>query len=89
MVKQKRKNATLFSILKEVKPSKALLEVKIKRFRFPYRNLPIKGAPGRAPPLIRAPPIVWREQVLSKPTKISTVSLIIVRFPIRNHSWKA
>ncbi len=42
----------------------------------------------RAPSLIRAPPIVWRRPILSLMTKVHTVSLLIVRFSIRNHLWK-
>ncbi len=49
-----------------------------------YRNLPIKGAP-----IIRAPPSVCGKPILLKKTKIGVVSLIIVRFSIRNQRWKA
>ena len=42
----------------------------------------------RAPPLIRTP-LVWGNQMLSVMAKIDIVSLIFVRFSIRNHQWKA
>ncbi len=49
-----------------------------------YRNIPIKGAT-----LIKAPPIVWESQQLQKMDKIAITFLIIVRFSIQNHRWKA
>ena len=49
-----------------------------------YRNIPIKGAT-----LIKAPPIVLESQQLQKMDKIAITFLIIVRFSIRNHRWKA
>ena len=49
-----------------------------------YRNMPIKGASPN-----KGAPLVWRNPMLSQMTKIDTVSLIIVRFSIRNHRWKA
>ncbi len=49
-----------------------------------YRNLPIKGASPN-----KGAPIVWKNPVLSQMAKIDIVSLIIVRFSIRNHHWKA
>ncbi len=49
-----------------------------------YRILPNKRTP-----LINAPPIVWPSPKLLDFTKMTTVSLIMVRFSIRNHHWKA
>ncbi len=43
----------------------------------------------RAPPLIRAPSMVWGKSKLTKATITALKSLIIVRFSIRNHHWKA
>ncbi len=49
-----------------------------------YRNLPIKGAPHN-----KGAPIVWRKTTLPKITKMTIVSLIIVRFSIRSQHWNA
>ena len=40
-------------------------------------------------PLIKAPPMVSGPTILSKVTKIGLISLMIDRFSIRNHRWKA
>ncbi len=52
--------------------------------KFKYRIIPNKGTT-----LIRAPPIVWPKEKVPKMTKFSVTSLIIDRFSIRNHRWKA
>ncbi len=40
-------------------------------------------------PLINAPPILWPSHRLLNFTKMTTVSLIMVRFSSQNHRWKA
>ncbi len=46
--------------------------------------MPIKGASPN-----KGAPIVWKNPMTSYLAKIYVVSLIIVRFSIRNHRWKA